>query len=73
MMKTLRIYFLFHGLLKYFQKKIMKIWGHRSYSFSAGPNLTPPVYFSCIIQYKKFRKDHFGRFDDAILQVYEAI
>ena len=28
---------------------------------------------SCIIQYKKSRNYHFGRFYDAILLVYEAI
>ena len=56
-----------------FQKKKIKIWGHRTNSLSRGPNLTPPPYVSCVIQYKKFGDDHFGRFDDAILLVYEVI
>ena len=56
-----------------FQKKRIKIWGHRTNSLSGGPNLTPPPYVSCVIQYKKFRNAHFGRFDDAVLLVNEAI
>ena len=56
-----------------FQKKGKKIWGHRANSLSIGPNLTPPPYVSCVIQYKKFRNDHSGHFDGAILLVNEAI
>ena len=56
-----------------FQKKRIKISGHRTNSLSRGPTLTPPPYVSCVIQYKKFRNDHFVRIDDAILLVYEAI
>ena len=47
-----------------FQKK-NKTWGHRTNSLSRGFNPIP--IGSCIIQCKKFRNDHFGRFDDAIL------
>ena len=56
-----------------FQKKRIKIWCHRTYSLSRGPNLTPPQLVSCVIQYKKFGDDHFVRFYDAILLVYEVI
>ena len=56
-----------------FQKKRIKIRGHQTNSLSRGPSLTPPPYVSCVIQYKKFRNDHFGGFDDAILLEYEAI
>ena len=48
-----------------FQKKRIRIWGHRTNSLSGGPNLTLPLYVSCINQFKKFRNYHFGRFDDA--------
>ena len=71
--ENLKNLFLIHGLLYYLSEKIIKIWDHRTNSLSRGPNLTPPPYVSCAIQYKKFRNDHFGRFDDAILLVYEAI
>ena len=71
--ENLKNLFLFHGLLYYLSEKIIKIWGHRTNSLSGGPNLTPPLYVSCVLQYKKFRNAHFGHFDDAILLVYEAI
>ena len=54
-----------------FQKK--EIWGHRTNSLSGGPNLTQPPQVSSVIQYKQFRNARFGRFDDAILLVYERI
>ena len=39
---------------------------HNYFSFRRAQfNPTPQV--SCVIQYKKFKNDHFGRFDDAIL------
>ena len=51
-----------------FQKKRIKIWGHRTSFLTRGPNIgfmRNSIY--------KFRNDHIGRFDDAILPVYEAI
>ena len=73
MLKILKIYFYFMDFYTTFQKKRIKIWGHRTNSLSGGPNLTPPPKVPCVIQYKKFRNAQFDRFDDAILLVYEAI
>ena len=56
-----------------FKKKKNKNLGSPTNSLSGGPNLTPPPWVSCVIQYKKFRNAHFGHFDDANLLVYEAI
>ena len=69
MLKILRIYFYFMDYYNTLQKIRIKIWGQRTNSLSGGPNLTPPPSVSCIIQYKKFRNEHFGHFDDAILLV----
>ena len=66
MLKILRSHFHFkdYNTCNTFKKRI-KIWGHRTNSLSGGPNLMHNSY-------KKFRNDHFGHFDDAILQVYKA-
>ena len=40
MLKILRIYFYFMDYCNTFQKKRIKIWGHRTTSLSGGPNLT---------------------------------
>ena len=73
MLKILRIYFYFMDYYTTFQKKRIKIWVHRTNSLSWGPNLTPPPQVSCVIQCKKFRNAHFGRFGDVILLVIEVI